>query len=594
MRVIISIQAGLTTAMIAALYLESSGTRLQHLPIVSMMRTVNVSPLNFVFTTDNLIFSSISSRRLAFVCVMATSALAILTQFISTVLLTDFDTASIPAPLVTGPILDPFVTLKNAAPIRLDKAPDAYWRFAEQQNSPGVQTTVGNTNFLHTGVTHRASLPWPHSKDRVGLRSFSGVTEVWDAGVICFNPSISRTRWVANNTFTVDFGIVDKHPQYSWYGPFVSTSSTFTLVCQTPDDRQTSRTALCKLRDSDQMHKFAPAALVGVLMYNFETSKPNSTSYRDTSLYDEIKDKVLGGDASSRGWKSLKKGPWAHLLNKAGREMLSLSICITDYTISRSEVVTSGISLLAEPRLGDSMPGEHVTPLNATRRLRRQLGIENNGGSASHEARGIMKLDSFMDSNKSRPGPLKDIAMDNRSVPLFVYGETFENVHWAHIKLFDEILYYTGNNSALAIQAFSTILNQMHIFHLMGLFAISDPGYWKAADSSLVTEGTYRLSQHVLVPLYRGGLYTVIALVALHIAFVILISFHFHHRTRSTLLGNAWQSIAQVVSDQTYEALQQADNLKDEEVNRILGKHESKEIGVVQVRDNGRNEFGPK
>lgn len=106
----------------------------------------------------------------------------------------------------------------------------------------------------------------------------------------------------------------------------------------------------------------------------------------------------------------------------------------------------------------------------------------------------------------------------------------------------------------------------------------------------------YIFSKEISLPVHRVGLLLVSGIATAHIIMMGVTVTTFLCRTRATLLGNVWQTVAQVVSDRTTKILWKADSMKDKEVKAALSgtayESEAALAGVVQRRQNGRNEFG--
>ncbi|KAK8076638.1 hypothetical protein PG994_003910 [Apiospora phragmitis] len=107
---------------------------------------------------------------------------------------------------------------------------------------------------------------------------------------------------------------------------------------------------------------------------------------------------------------------------------------------------------------------------------------------------------------------------------------------------------------------------------------------------------TYIIAEDKSIPTTRTGLLIVIAMVTAHLAVLGTTVFLFLRRTEATMLGNAWQSVAQVVSDDTLPILDQAGDLRDKEVKKALAEsgEGTQRAGVIRRRKNGRVQFGER
>ncbi|KAK8108837.1 hypothetical protein PG984_014638 [Apiospora sp. TS-2023a] len=108
---------------------------------------------------------------------------------------------------------------------------------------------------------------------------------------------------------------------------------------------------------------------------------------------------------------------------------------------------------------------------------------------------------------------------------------------------------------------------------------------------------TYIIAEDVSIPTTQTGLVVVITMITVHFIVLGATLFLFLRRTETTMIGNAWQSVAQVISDDTLPILEQAGDLRDKEVKKVLlaESSEGKEMtGVIRRRHNGKVQFGER
>ena len=107
-------------------------------------------------------------------------------------------------------------------------------------------------------------------------------------------------------------------------------------------------------------------------------------------------------------------------------------------------------------------------------------------------------------------------------------------------------------------------------------------------------EASFVLSSRVLVPARWTGFIIVMAMLLAHMLLVKAAVTEFLRSTRSTMLGNAWQAVAQVVSEKTLPILHRADGMTDREVLRWIKErpYHTETVGIVRSRLNGRSELG--
>jgi hypothetical protein len=91
-----------------------------------------------------------------------------------------------------------------------------------------------------------------------------------------------------------------------------------------------------------------------------------------------------------------------------------------------------------------------------------------------------------------------------------------------------------------------------------------------------------------LVPARWTGLGIVLGLVFMHFALLLATTLLFATQTKSSMLGNAWQAVAQMVSPQTREIVESADRMRDEEVDqgiRATGRAEVCHLSISGERE---------
>ncbi|KAK8067746.1 hypothetical protein PG996_006858 [Apiospora saccharicola] len=222
--------------------------------------------------------------------------------------------------------------------------------------------------------------------------------------------------------------------------------------------------------------------------------------------------------------------------------------------------------------------------------IRHQLGVT--AEHASLDSRGILSLDP--EGPFSEPIYNSDYAgfgiLNHKSKVLALLhpldtpngdGVIYYRADDIHTAIFQDIL-NTTSNPAFALQALSTMMNQMQIFKTAYQWTYGYPA-------------TYVFSGEFSIPKRYSGLLIVASLIAAHVALTGATIAMFLLRTRATLLGNAWQSVAQVVSDRTLKVLWRVDSLNDKEVKKALSSATGDpEIpaGAIRRRRNGRNEYG--
>ncbi|KAK8067237.1 hypothetical protein PG997_013984 [Apiospora hydei] len=300
---------------------------------------------------------------------------------------------------------------------------------------------------------------------------------------------------------------------------------------------------------------------------------------------------------STEGWSFLRQGPWTTAVHPSKFEIFSASECFMNPFPFDANVTLSGGPAVSEPTIGWTLDPSRMgfySGFPDTSDIRRQLGVTHERKELG--SRGVLALDPTQalseDISNLQSDGLYDIMSSGQTLGL-ARGIDWQSdnsvarsynvaAHDVHTTLFRDIL-NTTNNPAYAVQALSTTLYQMQYF---------DESYrWIYSHSA-----SYVMAQEVPMPVQKTGLLIVVGIVATHTILVGAAVSMFLLRTRATLLGNVWQSVAQVVSDRTTEILWRADSMTDKEVKEALSgtayKSDNRSIGMVRRRQNGRNEFG--
>lgn len=659
-RTVITTQAAIMTAMIAALFLESAGTTLHNLPILSITRAVNISPTSLL--KPGLLRLNSASSALYTSLIITTSLLVVFSQFISTFLVSDFASVSIAAPNVSTMLNTTSSEDVTSAQDLTDginffgSAPSSYWRFAEYHEPLQTQPMSVNTTFTDTGVTFRAAVPFVNQTSRLNLQYYSGLAQLWDARVVCLRPTLSSATFVMrtpapyllatqvtdSKTTTVlaptDFPYVNaSDPSPTTIQPMPTvTFINVTIITPLPIPVAIQGTAhysdlppslkpgqahtteiyfnctiaysqeVCISTNGTSTHLSLDTILplaagsdgtAGFMVIN--VTLPKNETERSIELQNSSRIVPEDDSQSNTSWSFQGEGPWTKVFNQFGQQRLALSACYTRPLLFNFNITMSGSSTTSEPSLSwiqDPRGMTHVGSIN-TLPIRRQLGATLDGQSI--EERGILSLNvhgvesqwigKVMSAGLSPRVLLKPLILaDGWKVPIFYRHlttdqstpATYQSAHDVHSALFLDIL-KTTSDPALATQALSTVLYQMQYF---------DRSYkWDVSNSA-----SYIMSRDISIPVRRAGLLCLGAIITVHLGALTITSILFLSRTQATLLGNGWQSVAQIVSDPTSEILALAGSMKDDEVVKtLIGPSQGgKEIGVVRKRYNGRNQFG--
>lgn len=147
--------------------------------------------------------------------------------------------------------------------------------------------------------------------------------------------------------------------------------------------------------------------------------------------------------------------------------------------------------------------------------------------------------------------------------------------------MFQKVLHETGN-PALALQAVMFRVYQMLYYDWLPIF---EPTH----------EVTTINAQNVVVPQQWTGFIIAIAILIMHFILTALTLLLFAKRTQSSLLGNAWQAVSQLVSPETQDIIRAAgsEGMKDRQVEALArSAGRNREVyALASGIDNGRIEL---
>ncbi|KAK8092570.1 hypothetical protein PG999_014769 [Apiospora kogelbergensis] len=566
-RAAVSFHTTLVTSMVASLMFEVTGTKTGYMPLVSILRAVSVAP-------TNLLWPSLSSFGPLSAVLVLSLFLAVATQLISTILLSDFENAGIASSkrseIVTyGSNLNKDFAW-NEQMVLLGTGPPAFWRFAEY-----TESVTQPNGTVDTGISYRAAVPFTNESSRVQLMNYSGPAQVWDTRVICTAPDLlnaSYTPYPSTLSGYFQRNAASKSFEHLEFADPYNDSYKF--ICK----NFYTYPSICLIRNTHTASDHSTFVILDFAS-DFNVNK-NWTLI--THLGAELK--VM---QKEKGYKPqpipqpLPQDPysWATISNSTGSRMASMTICVTHNGHQQSNVTMSGSPISSEPKIGFSGCDN---PVN-TSEVRHQFNAMEEYTPPGK--RGVLNLSEFSPDR----WVYHDSMFFDSGVDLVLtdscrsgFKETsYIAAQAAYGAIFTDILNTTAN-PALALQTLLTMIRFMQ-------YTAASP--W---SETLKGPASYVMAETVLIPARWNGLIAVISMVAIHMVIVVTITALFLLRTRVSKLGNVWQAVSQVVTQETLPVLSHADQMTDKEVCKELSSEFAfKQEGVVRYRKNGRVEFRP-
>ena len=615
MRTTMGFQASLATAMFAGIILERIGVPFISAPFYSILRAVDVAPNNLL---SSAIFRSRSPfSLLVYTLVMIEVLVTIASQFLSTILVSDFAGGTLANIANSTMISSNWTSVMDQSYRSSEKwwqVPiTTSWAFAEHS-----EDAVEGLTFADTGATYRAFLPFEAEIQRTKLRRFTGPALVMNQRVVCASPSMfNLSRDGAGVSLQVMGLIGMDHESFpTLEGQKAGMSDDISLVpfnCALNAGKTTTRmgdTSFCFPGNIENMSLKDPF---------LDSDDRDRTISENTFARRQIHDPldglmdgetfllldVLYGSAfytdTDEGLKAGRgDGPWRIITDKSGAETLRATACTTRLDARALEVDMMG----SRDRIEPTIQWNNRTETYDTAQVLRQLGASLT--PESPEERGILTLEpdatwwrrdypdppslawNFFSNSlaRSMPEPLigdSDVAV-NLTVKLMSWAdETNDNdAHAIHAALFETVLNST-DSPALAAQALLARIHQMSYYSEVHRLAAT-------ATSST----TFSVSAQV--PARWTGFIAATCIIMIHLVVVFMVVALFLCFTRHSLIGNHWQAVSQVTSEETIRLLEQADRMEDEEV-KIQAESQSVDMGrctTLRRRNDGRIALSPE
>ncbi|RWA13176.1 hypothetical protein EKO27_g1889 [Xylaria grammica] len=586
-RVISSAQAGLCTSMVAALLLERRGVPISKVVQLSVTRSVNVGPAEFLY-----MITSQKVRRVALkVEVILLFILAVNTafgiQFSTTILISDFGTTRLvrnsnrtiinvamsptsiqrPGPLSTFGDGDSSTILFGEADSYADPAP----------NQLGVSDT---------GTKQRAFLPFQR-EDRVGLQYFSGAAFSMVSRAACIRPSMTaRLSFIPGgwpfiegtinyNQSLEDAGRSPTQRCYTAPGNHHYCLPT-TFNCSLPGssaplpDPQWA-TAICHLQidlDSDSM----PGWDQNGSLFDFRSGSWPHLVFATNIPSSDWKQLEQSGRAALR--QPVSYGEWVSNEIEPGKFLNTTFFFSVIYATVSSLTMTGNIN-----QTGPALSWNTTTGLPKIGSVQTLFGADHMHKTPAE--RGIVSIVGDIRD----PAPLSafntntTLAQDTIDYGAVSFGAgaaagVWENIGNASVSmcvqcdirgysvpddvaaLFQRIINTTGRAS-IAIDTYLAVLSLWWYYYLFPRFNV--PGY---VDVAFVAD--------VLLPIRWRGLTAVLVLVGMNTVVMWIIAALYVRRTRFSRAGNYWHAVAQLISEDTIPLLEKSGEIKDEDLTEQL------------------------
>ncbi|KAI3321431.1 hypothetical protein HD806DRAFT_523917 [Xylariaceae sp. AK1471] len=602
LRLTISIQATVCTSMIAALVLEKRSVRKSDSAYFSIVRGIN----DGLFRLCKTLWSSRSrdifvNSELWFAFILTVVTLAL--QFSSTVLLSDMHSLLVVGDMesanVNNLLLAPYDSTAVNSGVEMTAWTPVYTTFGEVQSntSKSIPNALG---FSDSGLLQRGLLPFPETANRIAVRSFEGNTMVMNSRVVCMRPvmkPVFGAVWLGMTDYTYGGvqGILDLQTSLQNATDGASSISCESTGCQkvafkcklptTPDDDGHEKSSFCWI-----------APLGGYPLSQDTLWTPLESPWvQNSSIYLTFRSVMNSDDwISLTEPRTVEAGiplqEW-NTYNIRNGATVRASLCFSAFRMERQNVRMTTSKALWEPTVNWTL----TSSKRDTSKLRKFLDVD--AKSYALEERGILDM-TIMGPADDGPSssPANEIFAD-----LDAYGQNLTRAGETEA-IFDELFYegltsgWTPNNSYSACRdclMFTAVIHSessslwedimtstgravdaLQSYKAVMAFKVFENFMPSLSQTEEVQMATTKLVQ-VPGPCNKHGcpgFISVTVLLAIHLLSVAVITGLYAGQIRYSRHRNIWHTVSQLVSHETAEIVEVANNRGDEAAFTVIGK----------------------
>jgi hypothetical protein len=598
LRTSMGVHFGVATSMLAGLALERDQVLLCHLASVSGMRNVNTGPYWLLWVVSKpLVYSFHRTRRLLLpVLVLLLTIISVLSEFISTALVSDLQPDILPGWNHSQSIATNYKhggngTFDQTLPI-FAKRPALYPLYAEYH-----EDSAAGSGYADTGLTLRSFLPYPDQVSRQTTRNFTSQATVIDISVRCEARQLTELRLHYRTGFV---GL-----SFRLYGDQIFQDG-YACVLPLPDPISSSTAwplSLCQLGSTVLP---SPNIIPGTSAHPPRTEVLGYLVVNSTSGTNSWKDLLQAENNTADTFTSeglppvnhVQEGEWLQYAWDSNASLvLGTSFCHTPLIANNVaiDIYTESTRIEPAPVYNASMPW------TTYKSIRTQMGQNQDFDPAQFNLdsndRAILRIkrksswlpENLTDFNRSflfgtdlQYAPIgSDSFYRFFNLTAFMTDQIYGSSSWAAYKtvvpdsniisLIQEIL-HSGGDLAHALQSLLTVFASEIYYDTLPYFDdvrnISRTGFETAVQ-----------------PRAFMGLAGVLVLVGVHLILMFWILALFLLYTKVSTVGNSWMNAAQVIGGQTKDILDASSLATDADIAKTAAGKKAQSCFVVVKRD---------
>ncbi|RGP81452.1 hypothetical protein FLONG3_597 [Fusarium longipes] len=617
-RVSMGFQIGFAAAAMAAVILETSGSRFVDIAMLSIQRAASSSagPGSMIPTAWQHFIAGRGSGLLYLILLASSFIIALVSTLTSTIILFDFGQDQISAPITTRVTAVGFDT-ERIFPFNgisyWKSRPLAHWRFAETRPVK-METELRTDNAIDTGDIYRAMLPFDNAVDRTSLEFYEGPAVVVNQRTACFGPKFESTilRYQQSDSEVTSGLYLNASFTVENQTDFLGSSSNIpkNIICRVHNEWNTTLghkvlpISLCSSPADTVSVKNGTKNPLSGWAYSFNSVLLINSGAVLNGLEPEY-DAKLGQYSKVDVPSSLENltftgdGPWTVARTADGMDAFNATVCYISQNLPhRYNVTISGRAIKTEPESlyewsdiatqgnGTSILqqlGVGYSPENTRDRDILDLEVHSEPepwADPSNEAR-VQSAYALLWSTLVEYSLLGSWSFAGRVMTNSILAQFIWPTHPEHAAVVQNIIQQTGD-PAQAVQALVFRFYQMLYYDWL-------PNYNPTRQVTTIN------AKSVLIPEQWTGLIVVLIIIVVHFVVTAATMYLFARRTTSSLLGNAWQAVSQMMSPETQDVIRAAggEGMKDKEVAQLVkvaGRDDEAYI-VSSGVDNGRTEL---
>jgi len=583
LRIIQAAQALLITSLMAALLLEKYGVPMIYVAEVSILRSVNSGPWRLLplFASS---WTFLWQVKLPFLLSLVMLFTSLGTQFTSTLLVADLSVSTLVGNAETIPIgVALNLTKSRYDIIDVTNAVPKFPAFAELERPNFTSTTPNDRGLSDTGRIRRV-FPGISEDRRANTRLFKGKAHAMTSRYVCARPVFENGTGLIFTDVNLDSGVPTLQGNISFPRTLQNAGLDFPDGCVNGSCYTSDASIVdCSIGFVPEGGEIAGGVVIVQACFPYRGNVLYSVLHDDASapirnysqavyiMKSNFTSKEIGGIRQNLSLESILPLPAGKpdgefLTWELNEIYFSATVCFQQTSFDLVDV-----SLSADT---DLLPAEAIfegeTELWNVDGPARQFGYSRDmvasGGNAS--SRGLYNIDSAGEMiEKSFTTRLQQgtLFMGNSQlqthglVAFFspnAFGNLAWNVHQATQSLTLAALDNTGR-PALALDTLMTTVARASIDNML-------PFFKETEDAQVVP------SVAVLAPRRIRGLLAVAALIVSSLLCVAVVAGLFLARTRHSIHGNYWHVAAQIFSEETQWILDDATEVSDQAVARMM------------------------